>query len=338
MTIEIKALDTLIFRDGKPFGGEDDNWADSLKFPSLTTIYGALRATYFSQNIDEFHLANTEKDPTNKLKIKKFLLKDEANFICPIPQDLAFIKNKEEIVELELEENNFSNNPLKYIFTSSKEVEKKDAFLAISQLRKYLDNLKVKNFILINDLIKDEFKIGIGLNKRKNVVEEGKLFRIGLNRYKNLKFIVELEGIELKKEGFLKLGGEMKGAYYQKTEDIKLPFNENFSNKFKLYFLTPAIFKKGWLPSFINENLEGEIEGIKLKLIAVANTKPLYIGGWDIKKNTSKPMRKVIGAGSVYYFEFEGDKEKLINYFKNNSISDFNKKEGYGMTLIGELK
>jgi CRISPR-associated protein Cmr3 len=350
MLIAIEAIDTLIFRDGKPFGGDEDTWANTNILPSPSTVYGALRAIYFSQNLKELKKANTNDDPTRDLKIKGIYLEYKNNIIFPIPLDTIGFEEKGKIKKfiknLLLDENNTTNNKLPYIFTTNiNNGENFGGFLKRSIFKQYLE-YKNKDFPIIelNTILQEEAKIGIGLNKTTKSVEDGKLYRIGLNRYKDLKILVDFEGLNIEEHGIMRFGGEAKGAIYNKVErELNLPkIDKLSSNRFKLYLLTPAIFKKGWLPDFININsLEGEYEGVKLKLIASASGKPKFIGGWDIKENSSKPMYKAVPAGSVYYFEFsgnEGDKKKIREYFSYNSISDFYQNEGYGITLVGDIK
>ena len=49
MRIRIKALDTLFFRDGKPFTSGEETWADGTFPPYPSVLYGALR-TWFITN------------------------------------------------------------------------------------------------------------------------------------------------------------------------------------------------------------------------------------------------------------------------------------------------
>jgi len=348
MLIKIDAIDNLIFRDGKPFGGEGDNWANSFKFPSLSTIYGALRSIYFANNPNEIKSkANKEDDPTKNLKINNlyFLYKDILIF--PIPRDLVLVekKKKEELILLNFEENKTTNNPLSKIFyTTEKNAKNKNGFLKKSQFNKYLQGNTGLSILDYDKVVKEEPKIGIGLNRKTKNVQDGRLYRVGFNRYKDLSIVVDFEGLEIENSGILKLGGEGKIATFQKIKDIKLPsINSINSNIFKLVLLTPAIFKNGWYPDFLNEQFEGEFEGIKLKLIAAAIDKPQYIGGWDIQNNKPKPMFKVVPAGSVYYFELKNEKDRnkifeKFNYQSIVTIDDKYKKEGYGVVVIGDVK
>ena len=346
MIIKIEPLDTLIFRDGKPFGNnEGDNWANSFTFPNPTTIYGVLRAIYFAQNPNDLEKVNKESDPTKNLKIKGiYLYKNDSKFlIFNSPKDIIKTKDKQDVTQLRISKNFNSSNSLDYILTSQKEVEKFVGFLDDITFEDYLNNKTINTYFELNEFVINEPKIGIGLNNKTKNVEDGKLYRVGLNRYKNLNIVVDFEGIDISGEGLLKLGGEAKGAYYQKLDDIELPKIEKIdSNIFKVILLTPAIFRNGWYPDFLDENFEGEFRGVKLKLIASVIGKAEYFGGWDIENNKPKPMYKTVPAGSVYYFSLQNieDKNKVFNVFNYQSLVQIEnyKKEGYGICIVGNIK
>ena len=106
---------------------------------------------------------------------------------------------------------------------------------------------------------------------------------------------------------------------------------------FKLYLSTPAIFKKGWLPEWMDENdLIGEYGGLKLKLLTASIGKTISIGGFDMKVRKPKPMRKAVPAGSVYYFKIvEGDLQKVFEIFNQTAISDIDPMQGFGIAYVG---
>lgn len=62
MIIEMKPLDTLFFRDSKPFSRGEDTWADTIFPPYPSTVYGALRTAWFKQNIKEFEYLKESKN------------------------------------------------------------------------------------------------------------------------------------------------------------------------------------------------------------------------------------------------------------------------------------
>jgi CRISPR-associated protein Cmr3 len=346
MRIKIKPFDTLIFRDGKPFGSGEDIWTNSNLFPSPVTIYGALRAAYFAQNPDEFPLANTSEDPTGDLTVTSiyFYHSDEETMLFPVPKDLVKEKNddKNELFSLRLSRNGSTSSPLPYIFASDREVESAEGFLSDIALGDYLscDGETFYSYSY-DSLLKKEPKIGIGIDKRRRSVADGKLYRIDFHRYVSLELIVEFDGISLQSEGLLRLGGEGKAVVYSRWDGDNLPETKNLHDKrIKVYCLTPTIFEGGWLPDFIDSNsLEGYFNGVRLKLLAAAVGKTEYIGGWDIVRKQPKPMYKVVPAGSVYYFEIaeENDVSKCIDGFIGESISSRYRKEGFGRVLVGKV-
>ncbi len=341
MIIKLEAIDTLFFRDGKPFGSSDDNWAESLNFPSLSVIYGAIRSAYFSQNNLDFSLANTDKDITKNLRVNGvyFYSEKENDLMFKVPQDL-YISN-EKLKFFHLKENISTSNNLDFIFEAKdNDIDKKDVFLFYSAFQDYIEIYENEfEYEKIENFLKTEAKIGIGLNRSIKNVEEGKIYRIGAKRYKNLSLVVDFEGIELKKKGLLRLGGEGKAVSYEEFNELDIPKIDKMSGDiFKMYLLTPAIFKNGWYPDFLNENFEGKINGVRIKLIAASLGKSEYIGGWDMKHNSPKSMYKAVPAGSVYYFRvLDGKKEdilKIDNIIDNKEY----KKQGFGKVIIADYK
>ncbi len=341
MTIEIEALDTLVFQDGKPFEKSNDNWGNSLVLPTPSTLYGALRATYFAKHFSELSKANEDDDPTKDLKINFIGLEYQGNLIFTLPKDC--VESNDKVITLDLEENSLSNNPLKYIFSSKEEVDSLDgAFLKKSNFKRYLTCKNIGSFEKEDSFIARESKIGIGLNRRTKTTEEGLLYRVEMLRYKDLKIVVDFDGLDLEENGLMRLGGEAKGAIYKQIEDLDIPSVNNINkNIFKLYLLTPAIFDNGWYPDWIDkkDDFIGEYKDFKLRLVASAIGKSQSIGGFDIKKREPKKMMKAVPMGSVYYFEIlEGDIEQVKDTFHLSKISDIKEEEGYGLVLIGDVK
>lgn len=341
MIIEIEALDTLIFQDGKPFDMSGDNWGNSLVLPTPSTLYGALRATYFANCPDKLSKANEVDDPTKDLKINSISLEYQGNLILSLPKDCVELNEK--VVTLDLEENHLSSSPLSYIFSSEEEVESLDnGYLKNSNFKRYLSSKKIGSFEAEENFIVRENKIGIGLNRQTRTTQEGLLYKVEMLRYKDLKIVVDFDDLHLEKSGLMRVGGEAKGATYKEVESLDFPRVDRLSgNRFKLYLLTPAIFDNGWCPSWIDKEngYIGEFNGFKLKLIASAVGKHQSIGGFDMKKREPKKMMKAVPMGSVYYFEIlEGDIGQVIETFHLSSISDEKQKEGYGLVMVGDVQ
>lgn len=340
MIIEIDPLDTVIFRDGKPFGMGDDSWTDSLLLPTPTTIYGALRGTYFSQNPNDFKKIR-EDDVTKSLIIKGIYLYGDNELLYVVPKDCVQRLDSEEIITLNLKKNQLTSNPMEYNLSSNEEIE--------SLNEKILDDITFDDYLSgsnefygsdLDNFITVESKIGIGRDRTKGVTKDGLLYRVQMLRYE-FKIVVEFEGLNLNSSGLMKLGGEAKGANYKELESIELAKTPTIDGSiFKLYLLTPSIFDKGWIPNWIDEkSFIGQYRGVTLKLLTCAIGKSQSIGGFDMKTNKPKEMFKAVPAGSVYYFEIlEGESDKVIEIFHNQSISEQRADEGYGVVILSEVK
>jgi CRISPR-associated protein Cmr3 len=350
--IKIDALDTLFFRDGKPFTMGEDTWANGVFPPYPSVIYGALRSAYFSHHLNELEKANNEDDPTRHLKIKGFYILADNTVYLPLPNDCVKEKgSKDNFVSAlpmhELEDIR-SSCPTQYALKSKKEeevVENVDGGLInIKSFGEYLKCAKgpFSPILKVADRVLPEPKIGIGINKETGSTEEGKLYRVDMRRLENISLIIEFEDFDLPERGLMKLGGEGKAISYKQFEPVDFSIdNFNFDgNKFKLYLSTPAIFKKGWLPEWINEStLRGEYKGLKLKLLTASIGKPVHIGGFNMKERKPKPMCKAVPAGSVYYFEIKkGDIQQAFEIFNQSAISEFYQEQGFGIACVGGTK
>lgn len=348
MLIKIDALDTLFFRDGKPFTMGQETWADGIFPPHPSTVYGALRSAYFADHVGELNKANCEDDPTMGLVIKGMFLEIENDLCLPLPLDCVKEKGKSEndreTFLLKLKENTIvSNMSMPYVLHGQKDIEVKTihtAYLDNRAFKKYLDMI-MKEFYYMNlsDYVLTEEKIGIARDRHTNIATEGKLYRVDLCRLDNVSIIIDFEGLDLPGEGFLKLGGEGKVVAYKQLQNLP-DFKPNLEgNWFKLYLLTPSIFKGGWLPGWIDtKTLEGTYKGLRLKLLSAVVGRHISIGGFDIKKGRPKPMRRAVPAGSVYYFELlKGELDDVTNLMHYKSISEYDAEQGFGVSFVGRV-
>ncbi len=361
MLININPLDTLFFRDGRPFSMGEETWADGIFPPSPSVFYGALRTAYFAEHMDKLPEANKENDPTKNLEINRICYKKEVNYYFHVPQDLVIDKRDSFLVndkrepfkvfplKLKKFQDLVSSSPTNSILISPgaifQEVESvTDGLLDQASLEKYLSNkdndLKV---ISMNKHIKSEPKIGIGRKNYTHSSEEGLLYRVGMKRITDISIILEFNSIEIPEKGILKFGGEGKLIRYDRENDvISIKPPEIKSNMFKIYLATPAFLSNGWIPSWIEEDtLEGTIPGTggRVKLITCVIGKTFRLGGFDMKEKKAKPMRTIIPAGSVYYFEcIEGAIEDIIKKIHGKSISDFEQKQGFGICFLGGVR
>lgn len=352
MQIKISALDTLFFRNGKPFDRGEDNWAESIFPPLPSVIFGAIRTYFYSQNPDKIEELD-KNDLTQNLKINRFFLKGFDSTLFPIPLDLVKYKNNgdsKSFLKYNLQKH-LSNYPCEYINVLDDNIETPIGFINKGSLNKYLKQSGSEiSYIPIERIFSKENKIGIGIDNNTRSTEQSKLYRVGMLRTEDknenkIEIVVDfdLNGFDAE-TNLLKLGAETKMSSVvelkndNKIKDIQLPEIDN--NYFKLYFLTPAIFENGWLPDFVNpDNVTGEIGNCKVKLITAFVGKAFKIGGFDIKEGEPKNMYSAIPAGTVYYFkilECENN-EQIIEKLHHKNISDIMSEQGYGHTIVSSL-
>lgn len=393
MWIEIEALDTLFFRDGKPFSMGQESWAEGRLFPLPSVLYGALRSAYLGQHPECFANRGEPDDVTSNLIIRGVYYRLGGNLYLPQPADLVARKgtsaknNREpgkpyEIYPLDCTvietgvyagASNLERIPERLLMTGDEADNRDYGLTSTIDISTYLrtgakDVLIPLKSIDAAEYIVLEPKVGIGKDRISGSSADGKLYRVGMKRYDGLSMVVELEGLELKPEGFLKLGGEGKGAYYRTlqvkdlAEDmIAVPEFDDYARYFKLYLSTPCAFAQGWLPEWINAGsfegtyrfAHGEKEkGLNLKLISAVMNRYMLAGGFDIKERWPKPARRVVPAGSVYYFELQdgGDMNDVIRAFHGRAISKSDKEpnrtsdqilekyhQGFGISYVGVL-
>jgi CRISPR-associated protein Cmr3 len=376
MLIKIRPLDTLFFRDGKPFTKGEDNWATTTFPPSPSVIYGALRSSYFSHHIDELPKAAEKDDPTKNLRITAFYFADsENNIYLPLPEDCIQKKDQKTsglLLNLVKIEGIVSSCPANYCLKPPKlkdngQVERiNDGLIKLDSLNEYLKGKK-KTFqikqekkknngkasfsiIKLQEKVLLEPKVGIGLDRKKGTAdtETGLLYHVSMNRLKDFYIMIEFDGLELEKKGLLKLGGEGKVVSYDKEKELifnvdKLKFEDN---KFKLYLSTPGIFDNGWFPGWLDQKtLRGTYtdpqtkEEIELELLTAAIGKYKSQGGFDMKKKRPKPMYRMVPSGSVYYFKVlnRDTAQQAYDILNRKAISDVYKEQGFGLAYVGKI-
>lgn len=327
MIIDVEPLDVLFFRDSKPFNKGEDNWANSIPFPNLTTLYGMLRSTFYSLHPDKFCLANEKNDPTNAIRIESVNLVYQDFVYYPVPEDLYCYEEEGHYQFLykqcvgindmvsSLGVHTGLSHVMKVSSTYKKQKPVNTSFFRLDKrnLQSYFrneDNLCYKDF---QKLVYEEGKIGIGRSDKSKCSEEGLLYRIGQIRYeKGMKIRIKInEGVlDLPEKGTLRLGGQGKYVSYRLVKDTEdrdfLKSEKAKVNRVKIYLETPAVFRNGWKPDFLNsgiDKMEGVLDGKKVKLLTACINGYIPLGGYDIEKNCPKPFVKAVPAGSVYIFE-----------------------------------
>jgi len=199
------------------------------------------------------------------------------------------------------------------------------------------------------ELYKREIRVGIGLNRGSGTVEEGQIYSTDAIVFGgNTRFLVGVSGLGshsddlLADHGFLRLGGDGKGAEYRRIPGFQLPCVPldviSRDKQFRLVMATPGIFSQGWPPErVVDGTLMGE--GFSARLVAASIARYEIISGWDIARWSPKSALRVVPTGSVYWFDqLDGDIGKLAEWVSGGIWSDTSdsqrRAEGFNQAML----
>jgi len=211
--------------------------------------------------------------------------------------------------------------PINVLVSKYLHVKKEEGFIHFNELKRYLEGEVPRE--KVNAPFLKETRIGIRLEKNRKKTIEGYIYTAEFYRLlRSWGFIAWFEGTLdfMPKKGLIKLGGEGRGASFERIDAKNLDFSDlikeiNEEGKFKLYLASPSLFNRGWHPPL--QELKNLLGVEELKLVSSLPGKPVYIGGYNFALNMEKPLRKWINAGAVYYFKFKGNiREDVPNPIK----------------------
>lgn len=218
------------------------------------------------------------------------------------------------------------------------------------------DNLQLLPLIAASEnedaLADREPKVGLARDNQKRTNTEGKLFAIAPIRPRTgVTINVQATGIKSShcpSNTFVqKLGGEGKVARLSVEVGQQLTMPVPHINqladriRFKIVFISPALLEEGLLLPVSNRQTEtdflwqGAVNSCELKVVTACIDKPVKIGGWNLMKRCSEPLRPFIPAGSVFFCEADiSRKQAVINL--HNSKTGKDTQYGFGHILIGK--
>lgn len=261
--IYAEPIDTLFFRDGKPFERGTENTAFSIFPPSPRTFYGALRTLIIMANSD---LADYDKDTSlttvvgnypslGNLKLLGPFLAEKTSteyyLLFPIPKDLLYDKESGKVIKINPIEltSGFQSN---IQFDSSIKLslpERSDDgnFLKGGEIEGFLSSDRFLSYYLFDqyqelsasfEKIEDnsyfctENKVGIKLDKATNTSELHYLFSLPHKRLdKDIGFVFGVldDSGKMPDNGKFRLGGETRLVRFETVnnlQDIISKFNE----------------------------------------------------------------------------------------------------------------
>jgi CRISPR-associated protein Cmr3 len=234
--------------------------------------------------------------------------------------------------------------------------------------------------IKATDLYARDPRLGIGLNTDTRTAESGLIYTTeghafspsrdptkrgqGAKPFVATGFLVGVEGAEglLPEAGFLRLGGDGRGARYRKVtyQPQAQPLDAIAkTGRFRLILATPGLFSSppppggqadarepAWLPTGVRpdgDQYRLSAAGCTARLVCAAVPRREVISGWDLFGWRPKDAHRVAPAGSVYWFEdFQGDPGKLAGWVSGGVWGDnpdtTRRAEGFNLAWLATWK
>lgn len=105
----------------------------------------------------------------------------------------------------------------------------------------------------------------------------------------------------------------------------------------RLILLTPALFDRGWRPTWLTESAKGT----KPTLVAAAVKGYQTVSGFSLQRGKPRPTRRLCPAGSVFFLRFEETDADRINrwidkyWFGCISDQKHDRHDGFGLAVLG---
>ncbi|WP_055666014.1 type III-B CRISPR module-associated Cmr3 family protein [Desnuesiella massiliensis] len=344
--LKIKPYDNTFFRLGNNFEMRISTVIQSKNIAYPSTFFGAIFTAILANNDvfrEKFLSKKANNDHFKILSIKQIYLYDEKQRTAYIsaPKDLFIGNNISYGSFKRLEENEASILYSSYLEepegdelerTDNYYVNIKDFFPKYRYKILQKRDLKHENDIFIKNL-----KTGIALDKGTGTVRESCIYTIEQTEFKDSEenhwnFVVEYDinndfvreyydNIEIKNldKGHLKLGGESKVCSYEIIDNksiasFRLEQRDEIlkpEEKVKVVLTSDSYFKECLEKSFNDE----------IKIQALVNDKPIYIGGFDLVKNKEKVMYKGYSAGTVILLQNTSNNDVNINEYLSKKIT-----------------
>lgn len=215
-------------------------------------------------------------------------------------------------------------------------------------------------------LIKDE-RTHTAIEPGMNKAEEGRLFSTeGLVFPPGMSMVAQIKGWQEQatwEDTVHSFGGKRRLAQFRTLDMPSFPKCPKSTRKalaltrercfVQMVLATPAYFDRGWLPRWLdtdlitNERAESIVgKDVRLKLHWAILPRWTPISGWSYPHQAEKSVRRMVPAGSVYFFEIlEGDGGFLARESWLISVSDhnrrkgaFDREDGFGLAMWGVWK
>ncbi|MES2641321.1 MAG: type III-B CRISPR module-associated Cmr3 family protein [Myxococcota bacterium] len=352
MTMQIWTIeprDTLVVRDGRPFGA-GATALRSLDFPLPSTVAGCLRTRIGRDALGRFNLTPEAARQIPVVGPWLAELSDKGALLdwwFPAPRDVVWFEGGARYRLTTQAKPALSNSPLGQIVTPAVTLPRSKPVAGpsfwrgsdlLAWLRAPSDDTVGSDFGLAP--LQHERRTHVSIQAQTGTGEDGRLFSTDGLRFhtpkeqgsRRLALAMACPHAGLK-EGLVPLGGEARLSFLRKSagEPLGVVKPAPAARRLRVLLLTPAIFERGYAPT--------RIAGAPVAAAAVG--RPQTVSGWDFsaRPGSPKPSRRLAPAGSVYWVDLpEGvDAAKWADDLWFTCISDNPQDclDGFGLCVVG---
>jgi CRISPR-associated protein Cmr3 len=350
-SIEITPLDTLFFREPRPFTAGQQIEAQSVFPPSPMTLQGMLRSWLLARHApralvdpavapaDLLAVIGALGGPPGTLRLRGPWLIHQGTWLLPAPLDLIVQEGCAECLAPRMTEDDSRGTSLPPGLrplappAGWKSFEGVRGWLAWSVYADYLAGRPVRldegvTWFPPEALWIEEVRPGVGMDSRQNRAKDGLLyFARHIRLHPGVSLGIEVSGADDRLLGLpavAALGGEGKAVSLECVEPPPWrQANPPAESQLKLVLTQPAWLQAGWHPSWMHP-AEGTAtwENQRLTWLAARVERPLRIGGWDLATRRPKPLRAFVPPGTVYYLKADGQASEIAAALWDGTLTE----------------
>ncbi|MBB4302847.1 CRISPR-associated protein Cmr3 [Rhodobium orientis] len=350
--LRILPIDTLMFRDGRPFNQEDEGAgaAESLFPPPPPTLAGAVRLAIaqragFPKRDWPVDLVGDGVDWQDQetwlgtLAFGPLMMELGGEFLLPAPAHLG--KDNQmalRLLHLPAEAEFASDWAMpdggRVLYPRAPKGAKgfkalEGHWLTFKGMEAVLEGNTPDQADLIRSdrLLRRESRVGIGVAQDSRRANDGQLYTASFLRLcDEANFCLAIKGLPDSLSAFVqRLGGEHRQAEFRPdTLVTDLPSSPSGTGAYAAIAVSPVLLAEEPEPG-------ARINGLPGELVSACIPKPFMLGGWDSRTRGPLPLRPVIPAGVVFFMRCSGDELPP----QGRTRVGLSTKWGFGHCLIG---
>ena len=380
--IELTCRDPIVSRDGRPFGAGQGNRMRSAGWPLPSVVAGALRSAIGTAAQRDFS-ADTAQE-LRQVAVAGVFPAADGQLYLPAPRDCVVHPDKGPLraAPQTIDDGgcDWPAEGLRPVMLTQEQApddfkpEEAPAWWPADRYANWLaaDDIGFDDRFLSPPSV--ELRTHVQLDANTGAADEGKLFttaalplthlaRYGAKeqrrfeeRFAEIKLAARVRASQWCGDTVAQLnilyplGGERRLVDWKATGvaswtcPATLRATLAMAQRVRMVLATPAIFRDGWKPGWLNPQLIGRPPGsnTSLRLVGVSTQRWRAVSGWSLadlpgQRRGPKPVRRMVPAGGVYFFETVDATTNDLDARWLESVSDDeqDRRDGFGLAVWG---